>query len=135
MKCFHILFLFTLAFTTYTCSTGKNALQNVDPFKYSFQKKAEGTNGAVVSAHALASKVGIEVLKQGGNAVDAAIATHFALAVVYPGAGNLGGGGFMVARLANGETVSLDFREMAPGAASRDMYLDREGNVVQGKSL
>lgn len=135
MKPLHILFLFALSFTTYTCSTGKNALQNVDPFRYTIQKKAEGTNGAVVSAHALASKVGVEVLKQGGNAVDAAIATHFALAVVYPGAGNLGGGGFMVARLANGETISLDFREMAPGAASRDMYLDREGNVVKGKSV
>lgn len=75
------------------------------------------------------------VMKQGGNAVDAAIATQLALAVVYPNAGNIGGGGFMVASLANGKTVALDYREMAPSAASRDMYLDAQGNVVDGKSI
>lgn len=92
-------------------------------------------NGAVVSAHPLASKVGIEIMKQGGNAVDAAIATQLALAVVYPNAGNLGGGGFMVARLANGQTLALDYREMAPSAAHRDMYLDANGEVMKGKSV
>ena len=91
--------------------------------------------GAVASAHPLASAVGVAVMKKGGNAVDAAIATQLALAVVYPGAGNIGGGGFMVARLANGETVTLDYREMAPGAAHRDMYLDAQGNVIPDKSL
>lgn len=91
--------------------------------------------GVVVSAHPLASKVGVAVMKQGGNAVDAAIATQLALAVVYPGAGNLGGGGFMVARLSNGETVALDYRETAPAAAHRDMYLDTAGNVDGDKSL
>jgi gamma-glutamyltranspeptidase/glutathione hydrolase len=79
--------------------------------------------------------VGVAILKKGGNAVDAAIATQLALAVVYPGAGNIGGGGFMVARLANGETLALDYREMAPSSANRDMYLDANGNVVQGKSI
>src|SRR6188472_2754637 len=68
----------------------------------------------VVSAHPLASKVGVDILKKGGNAIDAAIATQFALAVVYPGAGNLGGGGFMLAFLNNGKTISLDYRETAP---------------------
>lgn len=88
----------------------------------------------MVSAHPLASKVGLEIMKSGGNAIDAAIATQLALAVVYPNAGNLGGGGFMVARLANGSTVALDYRESAPAAAHRDMYLDRDGNVIPGKS-
>jgi gamma-glutamyltranspeptidase/glutathione hydrolase len=77
----------------------------------------------------LATRVGVEVLRSGGNAVDAAVATAFALAVVYPAAGNLGGGGFMVARMADGRTAALDFREMAPQAATRDMYLDAQGNL------
>jgi gamma-glutamyltranspeptidase/glutathione hydrolase len=89
----------------------------------------------VVSAHPLASEVGVAIMKKGGNAVDAAIATQLALAVVYPGAGNLGGGGFMVARLADGRTVSLDYRETAPASAHRDMYLDAKGNVIPNKSL
>jgi gamma-glutamyltranspeptidase/glutathione hydrolase len=97
-----------------------------------------GTTGAhamVVSAHPLASEAGLQILKQGGNAVDAAIAVQFALAVVFPAAGNIGGGGFMIIRSADGEAHSLDFREKAPLAASRDMYLDPEGNVVEGLSL
>ncbi|MES2882720.1 MAG: gamma-glutamyltransferase family protein, partial [Bacteroidota bacterium] len=83
----------------------------------------------------IASKVGVAILKMGGNAVDAAIATQLALAVVYPNAGNLGGGGFMIAQLANGESLALDYRETAPAAASRDMYLDDKGNVLEGKSV
>lgn len=89
----------------------------------------------MVSAHPLASKVGLEILKRGGNAIDAAIATQLALAVVYSGAGNIGGGGFMVARLANGQNLALDYREEAPSSASRDMYLDGNGNVIPGKSI
>jgi gamma-glutamyltranspeptidase/glutathione hydrolase len=88
----------------------------------------------VVSAHPLASKVGAEILKAGGNAVDAAIATQMALAVVYPNAGNLGGGGFMVVRMNDGSTATLDYREKAPGRATRDMYLDSAGNVRFGLS-
>jgi gamma-glutamyltranspeptidase/glutathione hydrolase len=99
----------------------------IDPFHYSVQKKAECTHGAVVCAHPLASLVGIAILKQGGNAIDAAIATQLTLAVVYPAAGNIGGGGFMVAHLANGKNITLDFREEAPQNATRDMYLDANG--------
>ena len=102
--------------------------QNINNFKYSGQKKSVSTNGAVVSAHPLASKVGIQVLKEGGNAIDAAIATQLALAVVYPGAGNIGGGGFLIAHLKNGKNIAIDYREKAPGKASRDMYLDSAGN-------
>ena len=102
---------------------------------YTITKKIEGTSGAVVSAHPLASKVGLNILKAGGNAVDAAIATQLALAVVYPGAGNLGGGGFMIACLNNGKTVALDYREMAPSNATKDMYLDKNGNPITQLSL
>jgi gamma-glutamyltranspeptidase/glutathione hydrolase len=109
--------------STTTISTAFN------PFQYSIEKKVECMNGAVVTAHPLASKVGLEILKKGGNAIDAAIATQLALAVVYPGAGNIGGGGFMVARLTDGTNITLDFREKAPSLAHRDMYLDDKGNA------
>ena len=102
--------------------------QKIDPFHYQQQKKITCSKGAVASANALASKVGIGILQQGGNAIDAAIATQLALAVVYPGAGNIGGGGFMVAHLKNGKNITIDFRETAPSKASRDMYLDEKGN-------
>src|SRR6266850_8338482 len=92
-------------------------------------------NGIVVSVHEEASKVGVAILKQGGNAVDAAVATGFALAVVHPAAGNIGGGGFMMVRMADGQTHFLDYREKAPKAASRDMYLDAQGNVIPNASL
>lgn len=105
---------------------GKSA---VDPYQYKIEKTATGTNGAVVTAHPLASQVGLAILKKGGNAVDASIAVQLALAVVYPGAGNIGGGGFMVARLSNGKNITLDYREKAPGKAHRDMYLDEKGNA------
>ena len=100
----------------------------VNPYKYQIKKNIECRNGAVVSAHTLASEIGVQILKDGGNAIDAAIATQLALAVVYPGAGNIGGGGFLVAHLKNGKNISIDYREMAPAAASRDMYLDANGN-------
>lgn len=102
---------------------------------YQIQKQVEVQNAAVVSAHPLASKAGLDILKQGGNAVDAAIATQLALAVVYPGAGNLGGGGFMVAHLAGGQNIAVDYREKAPGKAHRDMYLDKAGNPITTLSL
>jgi gamma-glutamyltranspeptidase / glutathione hydrolase len=89
----------------------------------------------VVSVHQQASQVGADILRQGGNAVDAAVATGFALAVVHPAAGNIGGGGFMLLRKANGELHFLDFREKAPKAASRDMYLDAQGNIIPKASL
>lgn len=95
---------------------------------------ARGANGAVASRSPLATQVGLDVLKNGGNAVDAAVATGFALAVTYPSAGNIGGGGFMVIRLADGRVVANDHREKAPGKASRDMYLGDDGEVVPNLS-
>ncbi len=99
------------------------------PRAYESVKQKECKNGAVVSAHPLASEAGLLMLQKGGNAVDAAIATQWALAVVYSNAGNVGGGGFMVARMNDGKSYALDYREMAPSAASRDMYLDAGGNA------
>lgn len=92
-------------------------------------------NGVVVCAYPDAAQVGLNILKKGGNAVDAAVAVQFALAVVYPDAGNIGGGGFMVYRSGTGETNTLDFREKAPAGASTNMYLDSAGNVVPDMSL
>jgi gamma-glutamyltranspeptidase/glutathione hydrolase len=87
----------------------------------------------VASQHPIASKIGVEVLKKGGNAVDAAIAVGLALAVVYPEAGNIGGGGFMLIRKPNGETAAIDYREMAPAAAGRDMFVGKDGNLIRGE--
>ncbi|MFV0179345.1 gamma-glutamyltransferase [Empedobacter falsenii] len=92
-------------------------------------------NGAVVTAHPEASKVGVEILKKGGNAIDASVAVQFALAVVYPNAGNIGGGGFLVYRDAKGKTDALDYREKAPLKATEDMYWDKEGNAITDLSL
>lgn len=111
-----------------------SAQKAIDPYKYSIQKNFSGKNGAVVSAHPLASQAGVSILKKGGNAIDAAIATQLALAVVYPGAGNIGGGGFMVVHLSNGKNTTIDFREKAPGKGHRDMYLDSAGNANMDKS-
>ena len=95
---------------------------------------AVGKNGMVVSSNKFASEVGIKILQNGGNAIDAAIATGFALAVVHPGAGNIGGGGFMVIHLADGSVTTIDFREVAPSAAYRNMFLDDSMNVIPNKS-
>jgi gamma-glutamyltranspeptidase/glutathione hydrolase len=89
----------------------------------------------VVSASQTASQVGVEIMKAGGNAIDAAVATGFALAVTYPQAGNIGGGGFLVAHFADGRNITIDFRETAPAAAHRDMYLDENGEVINDMSL
>lgn len=91
-------------------------------------------NGMVVSAHRLATEAGLDVLKKGGNAVDASIAVAYALAVTFPEAGNIGGGGFMTIRMAGGRTSFIDFREMAPGKATPTMYQDTAGNVIAGLS-
>ena len=91
-------------------------------------------SGMVVSAHPQSSRIGVTILQKGGNAVDAAVATEFALAVCFPEAGNIGGGGFMLIRTSDGSTDVIDYREKAPGNANRDMYLDKSGNVSEGLS-
>ncbi|ENL9260409.1 gamma-glutamyltransferase [Salmonella enterica] len=93
------------------------------------------TQGMVASVDAMATQVGMDILKQGGNAVDAAVAVGYALAVTHPQAGNLGGGGFMLLRTKDGATTAIDFREMAPAGATRDMFLDEQGNPDSKKSL
>jgi len=90
-------------------------------------------HGMVASTNEVASRVGVDIMKRGGNAVDAAIAVAFALAVTHPAAGNLGGGGFMMIRLKNGTATAIDYREMAPAAAHRDVYLDKNGNLIEGE--
>jgi gamma-glutamyltranspeptidase/glutathione hydrolase len=90
-------------------------------------------HGIVASTNEIASNVGVDIMKRGGNAVDAAIAVAFALAVTHPAAGNLGGGGFMMIRLQDGRTTAIDYREMAPAAATRNVYLDKNGNVIEGE--
>lgn len=101
---------------------------------YDIQKSATSTEAIVVSAHPLATSIGLEILRKGGTAADAAVAVQFALAVVYPRAGNIGGGGFLTYRNNNGEVFTLDYREKAPANASRDMYLDSAGNFIPGLS-
>ncbi|NUN69152.1 MAG: gamma-glutamyltransferase [Bacteroidetes bacterium] len=98
------------------------------------RKPVKAKNGMVVSADPLATQAGLEVLKQGGNAVDAAVAVGFALAVTYPAAGNIGGGGFMNIRMSDGRMAAIDYREKAPGAAYRDMFLDSTGTFLPDKS-
>jgi gamma-glutamyltranspeptidase / glutathione hydrolase len=95
----------------------------------------KGEHGMVVTAQHLASKIGVDVMKQGGNAIDAAVAVGYALAVVYPTAGNIGGGGFMTIRFKDGSSTFLDFRERAPLASTKTMYLDKDGNPIKGASL
>lgn len=113
----------------------QNAEQKTyDAYNYRQEKHVKVKEAAVASAHPLASAVGKSILEQGGNAIDAAIAVQYALAVVYPGAGNIGGGGFMVIHSASGEETTFDYREKAPGSASRDMYLDSLGNAIPSKS-
>jgi gamma-glutamyltranspeptidase / glutathione hydrolase len=97
-------------------------------------KPVAAEKGMVVTAQHLATEVGVDILKRGGNAIDAAVAVGYALAVVYPAAGNLGGGGFMTIRFADGRKTFLDFREKAPRAATRDMFLDNDGNINKGLS-
>jgi gamma-glutamyltranspeptidase/glutathione hydrolase len=104
------------------------------PFAGASTHPVHASHAIVVSVHELASHAGVEIMQAGGNAIDAAVATGFALAVVHPPAGNIGGGGFMLIRMADGKTHFLDYREKAPAAATRDMYLDAQGNVIEGAS-
>ncbi len=117
-----------LAACTLIAACGFSAAAQVPNYRQ--EQPVRAAHGMVVSVHHLASDAGLETLKAGGNAVDAAVATGFALAVVHPVAGNLGGGGFMLLRLHDGHTTFIDYREQAPIAASANMYLDAQGNVL-----
>ena len=106
----------------------------INPYQYTIVKEQSFQKAAVTSAHPLASMVGAAIMKDGGNAYDAAIAVQFTLAVVYPAAGNIGGGGFLLSRNKDGVLMGIDFREAAPSKAHRDMYLDENGNPIDGMS-
>ncbi|UPT68433.1 MAG: gamma-glutamyltransferase [Sphingobacteriales bacterium JAD_PAG50586_3] len=112
-------------------------LQGQKPVNYSYARKqlVVKDKSMVVTAHPQATQIGLQVLKKGGNAVDAAVAVHFALAVCYPTAGNIGGGGFALYRKADGAFDMLDYRETAPAKASKNMFLDKDGNVIPDLSL
>ncbi len=128
---FFVLLVFMVSFVGSSCRQKGSQ----PSFDYSqIRQQSEGSSGTVVSAHPLATQIGVNVLEKGGNAIDAMVATQFALAVTCPRAGNIGGGGFMIVKMANGESAALDFREMAPNAASKDMYLDNKGNVIDKMS-
>ncbi len=113
---------------------GYSSCKNTPNHQYTFTKTMVEDSAMVVTAHPIATQIGLDVLRDGGNAIDAAIAVQFALAACYPVAGNIGGGGFMVYRDARGESITLDFREKAPAAADADMYLDENGNAVSERS-
>ena len=123
-KIFAFLIFFSLTFTFLPTQVEVRA---------AWREPVRGLHAMVVSQHELASQVGIDILKKGGNAVDAAIAVGLTLAVVYPEAGNLGGGGFMLMRMKNGETRAIDYREMAPRAANRDIFVDKAGKLIKGE--
>lgn len=122
----NLLYFLLLTFICVSCGHQ----QKINPYQYQTSKNITAKNGAVVSAHPLASEIGVKILRQGGNAVDAAIATQLALAVVHSSAGNIGGGGFTIIHLSNGKDIAIDYREKAPGKAFRDMYLDSAGNPL-----
>jgi len=118
------------------CTSGrKQPAAAVDPYHYTSTKRVVAQHAAVVSAHPLATAVGLRILQKGGNAFDAVISVQLALAVVYPNAGNLGGGGFMLARKHDGTTLALDYREVAPARSHRDLFLDSTGAVMPGRSV
>src|SRR6266571_3127883 len=106
---------------------------SIPPVAAASREPVRARHGIVASTNEIASRVGIDIMKHGGNAIDAAIAVAFALAVTHPAAGNLGGGGFMMIRLKDGRTTTIDYREMAPAAATRNIYIDKNGNVIQGE--
>lgn len=122
-----VFFIFFIAVLFFQCRQASESL-------YPITQNVTADSAMVVTPHPLSSEVGLNILKQGGNAVDATVAVHFAMAVVYPRAGNIAGGGFMVLRQADGSVASLDYREKAPAAATHDMYLDSLKNVVDGLS-
>src|SRR6059058_4322790 len=115
--------------------SSSNLVVQSEPNKAWPKQAVRAVHGMVVTDEELGSQAGAEILKHGGNAVDAAVATAFALAVVEPAAGNIGGGGFMLIRLADGKTTFLDYRETAPGKATRDMYIGKDGKLDEEASV
>jgi len=135
LKRFIICMLFFTNFNVAKAQIFFKTHPGINPYQFEITKEKFFKHAAVTSAHPLASMVGAAIMQDGGNAFDAAIAVHFALAVVHPAAGNIGGGGFLLARTNNGQLIGLDFREAAPAKANRDMYLDEKGNPISSKSL
>lgn len=128
-KLFAIAFVFASFITNAQTGSIVGPGKAVDPFHFSSVKSVTYSKACVASAHPLASEVGVAIMKKGGNAFDAMIATQLTLSVVYPAAGNIGGGGFLIGRKKDGELIALDYREAASAKASRDMYLDKNGNA------
>src|SRR4051812_16442086 len=121
LLCFSLSFFAGVILFAQTIEPIVGAGKTVDPYRYFITKGGEFKNGVVVTAHPLASKVGAAILQRGGNAYDAAIAVQLTLAVVYPGAGNIGGGGFLIGSNGKDKIVAIDYREKAPAAASKNM--------------
>ncbi len=131
---FSVFLLIAATFTSIpTCTSAQDGTK--DTLQWRGEQPVRATHGMVVSVHHLASDAGLQILRDGGNAVDAAVATGFALAVVHPVAGNLGGGGFLLLRTHDGRTTFIDYREKAPLSATESMYLDAKGNVIPDASV
>lgn len=134
-KITHFILLIISLLLVVACTEQQQQVADPKAPIFNISKQTISDSVMVVSAHPLATTAGLEILKQGGNAIDAMVAVHFALAVTYPRAGNIGGGGFMVYRDHNGQVNTLDFREKAPSKAHRDMYLDSSGAIIDSLSL
>ncbi len=128
-----LLFVLTLLFVSAPLVPLTGPAQRTRTVAAATRQPVRAPHGLVVSTNRIASEVGVDVLRRGGNAVDAGVAVAFALAVVYPSAGNLGGGGFMLLRLRDGRTTAIDYREMAPDGATRNIYLDQKGDLITGE--
>ena len=129
VQCLFFVLIFSLNTNGQNKTEWLGAGKVVDPYQYTQIKHAYYNEVAVSCAHPLASLIGAQIMKQGGNAFDAGIAVQLALSVVYPAAGNIGGGGFLIARKSNNELLAIDYREVAPGRSNKDMYLDKDGNA------
>lgn len=133
VKLRQLLLIPVLAFTFINTSIAPLVESSSSTVSAASNEPVRAKHAIVASTNEVASRVGVDIMKRGGNAVDAAIAVAFALAVTHPAAGNLGGGGFMMIRLRNGKTTAIDYREMAPAGATRNIYLDKDGNLIQGE--
>src|SRR6266536_1946010 len=129
----HLVFTFAILSALICAPFGSFCRYSLPTARAASREPVRAPHGIVASINEVASRVGVDIMKRGGNAVDAAIAVAFALAVTHPAAGNLGGGGFMMIRLRNGKTTAIDYREMAPEAATRNIYLDKNGNLIEGE--